>query len=185
MLVPGTVDPIIAKVGVNAYYSTVEIHKVDSETRDNEPQGQATLEGAEYGIYTEDGDLVTTLVTDEDGYAISEPVLSSGSYYLEEISRSLGYHLDRHRHYFEISDGENPSITVTEDVVKNYISILKQYEFVDGNTTFLNAESGITFEIYYPDGRKWGQMTTDKNGYAIYKIVQKPKSYKQRTENYN
>ncbi len=52
-------------------------------------------------------------------------------------------------------------------MVKNYVSILKQYDYVDGQTTFLNAEKGITFEIFYPNGDKFDEITTDKNGYAI------------------
>ena len=65
---------------------------------------------------------------------------------------------------------ENTKINVKEKVVKNYISILKQYDYVDGNTTFLNAEAGVKFEIYYPDGRLFDTITTDKNGYATKNI---------------
>ena len=61
---------------------------------------------------------------------------------------------------------ESETVEVFETVVKNYISILKQYEFVDGDTTFLNAEKDITFEIFYPNGDKFDEITTDKNGYA-------------------
>lgn len=53
---------------------------------------------------------------------------------------------------------------------KNYISILKQYDYVDGKTTFLNAEPNVKFEIYYPDGRLFDTITTDKNGYATKNI---------------
>ena len=66
----------------------------------------------------------------------------------------------------DIKGKESASVDVVEKVIKNYVSILKQYEQVDGNTTFLNAEKGITFEIYYPNGNKYGEIKTDKNGYA-------------------
>ena len=52
----------------------------------------------------------------------------------------------------------------------NYISILKQYDYVDGNTQFLNAEANVKFEIFYPNGTKYGEIMTDRNGYATLDI---------------
>ena len=165
MMVPGTTDPVIAKIRVNSYTAFVEGHKKDSET--GKAQGQATLKGAEYGVYeTSTGRLVTTVVTDENGYFKSNAVLSWNDYYLQEIKPSEGYELDTTRYNVDIKGKESASVDVVEKVIKNYVSILKQYEQVDGNTTFLNAEKGITFEIYYPNGNKYGEITTDKNGYA-------------------
>lgn len=169
MLVPGWVDPVIAKIRINSYSSPVEITKKDSETKTAIPQGQSFLKNAKYGVYeASTGKLVTTITTDENGYAKSDAVLGWNSYYLQEISPSEGYLLDSTKYYIDMRGKEIESVDVYETVVKNYISILKQYEFVDGNTTFLNAEKGITFEIYYPgnDNRKYGEITTDKNGYA-------------------
>ncbi len=166
MLVPGTVDPVVASFKINAYYGSVEINKLDSQTAEI-PQGQASLKGAVYGVYKSDGTLLTKITTDANGYGKSSAVLSYGSgYYLQEISPSTGYYLDETRYYFDSKGVALVSKDVIEEVIKNYISILKQYDYVDGNTTLLNAESDITFEIYYPDGTKYGEITTDKNGYA-------------------
>ena len=49
---------------------------------------------------------------------------------------------------------------MTTHTTEELRAILKQYEQVDGNTTFLNAEKGITFEIYYPNGNKYGEIKT-------------------------
>ena len=167
MLVPGMVDPVIAKIRVNSYYGAAEIVKKDNETNTTAPQGQATLKGAKYGVYeTSTGNLITTIETDENGYAKSNPVLSWNDYYIQEITPSEGYLLDNTKYNFDMRGKENEHIEVVEQVVKNYVSILKQYDFVDGNTTFLNAESGIKFEIYYPNGNLFDTITTDKNGYA-------------------
>lgn len=171
MFVPGTVDPVVAGIRINSYYSPVKVLKKDSETLTNTPQGQATLKGATYGVYEkETGKQVTTITTDENGYAESGAVLSYNQYYLQEIDASTGYLVDNTRYEFDMRGKESESVEVFETVVKNYISILKQYEFVDGNTTFLNAEKGITFEIYYPNGTLFDTITTDKNGYATLNI---------------
>lgn len=167
MFVSGMVDPIIAKIRINSYYSPVEMFKKDIETNTNTPQGQATLKGAKYGIYEQStGNLVATIETNEEGYAKSDSVLSWNEYYLQEISPSEGYLLDNTKYHFDIKGKESETIEVFETIAKNYISILKQYEYVDGNTTFLNAEQGITFEIYNSNGNKFDEITTDKNGYA-------------------
>ena len=170
MMIPGTTDPVIAKIRVNSYYSSVEINKKDDETKTSVAQGQATLKGAVYGVYKTDGTLVTKITTDENGYGKSANVLSYGSYYLKEITPSEGYLLDNTKYDFDSKAVELSNLDVYETVVKNYISILKQYEFVDENTTFLNAENGIQFEIYYPDGTLYDTITTDKNGYATLDI---------------
>lgn len=167
MLVPGMVDPVIAKIRINSYYSPVELIKKDKETNTTVAQGQATLKGAKYGVYEQStGKLITTIETNEEGYAKSNPVLSWNDYYLQEISPSEGYLLDNTKYNFDMRGKESETVEVFETVVKNYISILKQYEFVDGDTTFLNAEKDITFEIFYPNGDKFDEITTDKNGYA-------------------
>lgn len=167
MFVPGTVDPVIARIRVNSYYSTVEINKKDKETNTNVAQGQATLENAVYGVFEKStGNQVATITTDSNGYGKSDKVLSYNEYYIQEISSSNGYLLDNTRYDINLKGKENESIDVFEQILKNYISILKQYDYVDGNTTFLNAEKDITFEIYYPNGDKFSEITTDKNGYA-------------------
>lgn len=165
MFVPGTTDPVMARVRVNSYTTPVEGYKQDNETVT--AQGQATLKGAEYGIYeTATGRLVTTVVTDENGYFKSDAVLSWNDYYLQEIKPSEGYELDKTRYNVDVKGKESARVDVVEKVIKNYISILKQYEYVEGETKFLNAEKGITFEIYFPNGNKFDEITTDKNGYA-------------------
>lgn len=167
MLVPGMVDPVIAKIRINSYSSPVELVKKDKETNSTVAQGQATLKGAKYGVYEQaTGKLVTTITTDENGYALSDPILEYKEYFIQEISPSNGYLLDNTKYNFDMRGKESESIEVFETVVKNYISILKQYEFVDGDTKFLNAEQNITFEILYPNGTKFAEIKTDKNGYA-------------------
>ena len=169
MMVADGVDPVVANVRVNAYYGAVELNKADSKTG-NIPQGQATLSGAVYGVYSMDGTLVTKITTNSTGYGKSASVLKYGSYYVKEISPSKGYYLDNSRYSVDVKGKVSVTMNVKEDVITNYISILKQYDYADENATFLNAEKGITFEIYYTAGRLFKTITTDKNEYATIEI---------------
>ena len=168
MIVPGTVDPVVANVKVNAYLGNIEMTKADEITE--VAQGQATLKGAVYGVYRTDGTEVTRITTDENGYAKSDNVLSYGTYYLKEITPSEGYYLDNNKYSFDSKGQASVSMNVTEKVVENRISILKQYEYINGNTEFLTAEKDIQFEISYPNGTILKTVTTDKNGYATFDL---------------
>ena len=86
------------------YCKTAQKNKKDKENNSSNSQGQATLQGARYGIYEQEtGKLVDIIETDQNGYAKSNPVLSWNSYYLMEISPSNGYLLDKTRYNFVIT----------------------------------------------------------------------------------
>lgn len=264
-IIPGIVDNIEGEFIINAEYGKVNIQKKDSEI--GVRQGEATLKGAEYGIYRRDNDiLMGTITTDENGYAESENILLYGNYYLKELKSSMGYKLDNNKYYFDINsnsknvhvdvfedvikgkikitkqdgetntckplgegilsgakyqivdinnkvvdtitinddctgiskklpygkykvkeieaskgykidnniydvfiDSDNLEINVIsrEDIIKNRISILKQYDYVEENSMFVNAEVNIIFEIYDSNNFKYDTIITDKNGYAL------------------
>ena len=92
------------------------------------------------------------------------------NYKIKEKTQSKGYYIDTEIYNANITEDNVINITSKEQVIKNYISILKQYDYVNETTQFLNAEANIRFEIFYPDGTKFGEMTTDKNGYATMNI---------------
>lgn len=149
----------------NVIKGRIVINKIDSENNSCTPQGQATLSGAIFIIKDSNNNIVDRISTNENCVATSKE-LPYGNYKIEEQSPSEGYYLNNNKFNVFINDNTDYSVTVKEEVVKNYISILKQYNYVNGNTTFLNAEKNITFEIYYPNGAKYGEVTTDQNGYA-------------------
>lgn len=168
LIVFGNTDPVYSDIKVNAYYGSIEINKQDSQTIT--ASGQATLKGAIYGIFKPDGTLVAEITTDENGYATSGEILEIGDYYLQEIIPSKGYKLDHSKYNFTINGKVPVNMVVNEDIIENDISILKQFGDVNGETTFLNAEADVVFEIYYPNGTKYKEITTDKNGHASTKL---------------
>ncbi|WP_164489216.1 SpaA isopeptide-forming pilin-related protein [Ruminococcus sp. Marseille-P6503] len=153
---------------------TAEVVKKDSETV--AAQGNGTLAGAVYGIYR-DGELVDTYTTDENGYFKTKEYVC-GNYTIQEISPSEGYLLDE-TVYPVGSEAKNFTIesnlipmTVTEDVIKGKISIIKHSD--DGSTQIETPEVGAEFEVYLKstgsyeaakDSEK-DYLVCDKNGYA-------------------
>lgn len=175
-LVPGNVDPTIARIRLNSYYGGVELTKEDSETKTS--QGNATLKGAEYGIYNkETNELITSLITDENGKATSNQVLEYGEYYIKEIKPSEGYLIDNNKYEFESKGTELYSLTVKEQVIKANININKYYlPIISGEKT---PEPNVKFDLLNSDGTRINELITDENGvisfslpYGKYKLHQ-------------
>lgn len=153
---------------------TVEVTKQDSET--TSAQGNGTLAGAVYGLY-KGGELADTYTTDENGYFKTKEYVC-GNYTIQEISPSAGYLLDTTVH----SVGTEPekytiesnliSMTVTEDVVKGNIAIIKHSN--DGSTQIETPEVGAEFEVYLKSSGSYANaveterdyLTCDENGFA-------------------
>ena len=153
----------------NVIKGRIKVNKIDSETKTCKALGQATLVGAKFDIKDHNNNVVDTITIGDDCTATSK-YLPYGKYTIVETKQPTGYYINTEVFEQFISVKQDYSITVKEDVIKNFISILKQYDYVNGNTTFLNAEANITFEIFYPDGTKYGEVKTDKNGYATLDI---------------
>ena len=153
---------------------TVEVTKQDSETTSE--QGNGTLAGAVYGLYL-DGELVDQYVTDENGYFKTKEYVC-GNYTVQEISPSEGYLLDE-TVYSVGAEAENYfiehnplSMTVTEDVIKGNIAIIKHSD--DGYTQIETPEVGAEFEVYLKSASSYENaaeserdyLTCDENGFA-------------------
>ena len=161
----GYSDPVKANIKMNVVGGKIEITKVDNDCNCTTPQGQASLINAVYEVYNESDKLIATLKIGENNKAITD-YLPLGTYKIKEKTSSKGYYINNEVYTAKVTSADTVSVTVKESVIKNYISILKQYDYVDGTTQFLNAEKDIVFEIFYPDGRKFDEIKTDKNGYA-------------------
>ena len=153
---------------------TVEVTKQDSET--TSAQGDGTLAGAVYGLY-KDGELADTYTTDENGYFKTKEYVC-GNYTVQEISPSEGYLLDE-TVYSVGAEAENYfiehnplSMTVTEDVIKGNIAIIKHSD--DGSTQIETPEVGAEFEVYLKSTGSYenaaeierDHLTCDENGFA-------------------
>ena len=156
---------------------TLEVTKKDSEN--GSAQGNASLAGAVYGVF-KDSVLKDEYTTDENGYFKSKEYVC-GNYTVQEISPSEGYLLDK-TVYSVGAEAENYSIehnpismTVTEDVIKGNIAIIKHSD--DGSTQIETPEVGAEFEVYLKSSGSYeaakdsekDYLVCDENGYAATK----------------
>ncbi len=158
---------------------TLEVTKQDSETVS--AQGDGSLAGAVYGIYR-DGELMDTYTTDENGYFKTKEYIC-GDYTVGEISPSEGYLLDESVYSVGADAGnftlENNavSMTVTEDVIKGNIAIIKHSD--NGSTQIETPEAGAEFEVYLKSAGSYENaaeavrdiLTCDENGFAQTKLL--------------
>lgn len=156
---------------------TLEVTKKDSEKA--EKQGDASLAGAVYGVF-KDSVLIDEYTTDENGYFKTKEYVC-GNYTVQEISPSEGYLLDK-TVYSVGAEAENYSIehnpismTVTEDVIKGNIAIIKHSD--DCSTQIETPEVGAEFEVYLKSSGSYeaakdsekDYLVCDENGYAATK----------------
>jgi len=144
-----------------------------------ETQGDASLEGAVYGVY-KNGVLVDKYTTDKNGYFITDyyPCEDDTVWTLREISPSEGYLLNETEYYLDTSC-ENFTIEyntifpdVYEHIIKGNVSLIKHSD--DGSTQVETPEEGAKFHIYLKSAGSYANaketeraiLVCDEHGYA-------------------
>ncbi|PQE59750.1 MSCRAMM family protein [Enterococcus faecium] len=174
--------------------STV-LTKVDAETG-SETQGQATFNGAQYGLFHEDGtpvkwseafkpeyvegnklegDNITFEMTDKLQKA-SVKHLALGKYYWKETKAPEGYQLDNTKREFEITYKDQDTQVIAtesvskENVVKFTLDGFKYVESKSGSTK--SGYNGIEFKLTPINDTKGETISTktvtNKDGYDGY-----------------
>ncbi len=165
----------------------VLVEKWDSETEQNKPQGKAMLSGTKIqiislndspvtvdGVVQNKGDVITTLVTDENGTAqTGESYLPYGSYRLKEAEPPEGYNctgvLSRD---FEIrEDGvkvemNTSSKAIKNDIIRGGVALVKFREDTDEEQDQKTSLEGIVFSITSKTTKEQYEIVTDERGYA-------------------
>lgn len=140
-------------------------------------QGDATLEGATYGLYY-NGTLLGTYTTDKNGYFQTDYYVCGEGYYLKEIYSSNGYLVDTSEYQIDCKaekytvEFNTEYLDVYEDIIKGNIEIAKHTD--DGGTQIGTPEVGAVFEIYLKtagsyDNAKDGErdiLEIDESGFA-------------------
>lgn len=170
-----------SSVDEQIYRGGVKIQKRDQETKKAEPQGSATLEGAEFTIttlnehpvivedktYTKD-QVVMNLVTDENGLAsTAKDALPFGHYRVDETKSPKGYlNVGTISIEFDITkNAEIVELTAEDSSILNQVmrGDLELVKVSDGEQKRL---SDIPFTITSVTTGESHTIVTDKNGYA-------------------
>lgn len=163
----------------------IKLKKQDSETGDDS-QGDATLVGAQYGIYA---DAATTKLLDEvtigqDRTALSKKIALNGAsrtVYVKETKAPTGYNMDQTIHTVKVDQTNDTTevflgnLTSKEDVIKGGFDLVKfankplLQSVMEGlpegqKAPLLGAEFTVSLKS---NPEKSYKMTTDKNGKAI------------------
>ncbi len=153
----------------------VEVVKKDNE--EDEAQGDATLEGAVYGLYN-NGELVQEYTTDAQGKFTTDYEICGNKWTLKEKKASEGYNLDKT--VYPIPAGaKNFKIElntikkdVYEPVIKGKINIIKHSNTCDEQIE--TPEKGAEFQVYLKSAGSYEKakpyekdiVVTDENGFA-------------------
>ena len=142
----------------------VAVKKTDSEIAD------LNLEGAEFTIYDNNKNAVSTITTNKDGYAESEP-LNYGTYTMQETKAPKGYLLSNKVWDININENDKTyTFDVSNDVIKGKLQIVK----VDSENEEKPVE-GAGFDVIavnvngIKEGTVVDHVVTDKDGFAYTK----------------
>ena len=159
----GVHDPVVAKVKLNVKGGRVEIIKTDADTGTTMPSGQASLVGAKFGVYDVNDNLITTLTTDSNSYAISDYLPSLNVFYIKELEAPKGYVLNTEKYYFKLDkDNLLASINISNKVIERKYEITKVV--ASNKTQIMTPEVNVEFGIYDYNNNLIKTLKTDSDG---------------------
>lgn len=170
----GDLGRLNASFNVKVINTKIELSKVDKDTKETTPQGEASLDGAIYKLYDMSDKEISTLEIKNNQSVIENIPL--GKYYLVEEKAGTGYTQNTNKYEIEITE-DNPTVQLVLEnkVIEKKITITKKYG--EGNT-YLN-EKDISFMVLNNKGDLIKTITTDENGivditlpYGTYKLIQ-------------
>ena len=123
--------------------------KSDSET--GKPQGDASLENAEYGVF-KNGQLVDSYFTGPNGDFTTDWYVCDDDWTIKELEPSEGYLLNPEVYevgadpeLYELEDNA-VAVDAADDVLKGRVALIKHSD--DGSTGIENPEENAEFQIF-------------------------------------
>ena len=147
---------------------TVTVTKSDVEK--GLPQGNATLAGAQYGIYKGET-LIDSYFTDENGQFTTKEYVCDYDWTVREIAPSEGYLLDATIHkvgaepeLYTIEHNQTAN-DVSEQVIKGNLAIIKHTD--NGDTQIETPEEGAEFAIWLKSAGSYENANADEKDYLV------------------
>lgn len=147
----------------------IRVRKVDLDNN------EIRLKGVEFNVLDETGNIVDTLITDENGEAISKLLRANKKYTLQETKTLENYVLNEETKVVTLQPAEITSVTFENEKIKGYIQVTKT-SAEDNKYSELPKGSplpDVKFEVYDAEDNLVDTITTDKDGKAITKELLK------------
>lgn len=170
----GNIEDEIINIEIEVVKTKLNINKIDYDTKNIYPQGEASLNNATIGIYDEKMTYIKEYLVENNQIIIEN--LNFGKYYLKEIKPGIGYNLNTNIYEININKNNiNQTLNIENKVIKKKIIIKKKY----GELNNLNNEPNIQFKIYDKNKNMIKIIETNKQGvaeielpYGKYTIIQ-------------
>ena len=146
----------------------IEVYKVDYE--DNEIK----LEGVEFQVINSNGEIVETIVTNSDGYAITSRI-PIGEYTLKETKTDNMHILNEEIVKVDVTTDIISKLKITNERIKGQIKVIKTSEddnFIKGKEAGSPIEN-VKFEVYDSNNNLVDEITTSADGTAITRLLDK------------
>ena len=157
----GNIEDEIINIEIEVVKTKLNINKIDYDTKNIYPQGEASLNNATIGIYDEKMTYIKEYLVENNQIIIEN--LNFGKYYLKEIKPGIGYNLNTNIYEININKNNiNQTLNIENKVIKKKIIIKKKY----GELNNLNNEPNIQFKIYDKNKNMIKIIETNNKGVA-------------------
>ena len=171
-----------ATVSFNNTLKKFKLTVIKADAEQGAAQGNASLAGAEYGIY-KGNQLMDTYTTDADGGFITKYYVCGNDWSLKELTAGEGYLVTKGSEHIGAepknytAEYNGISLNVKETVKKGKIAIIKHSD--DGSTKIETPEKGAEFEVFLKSAGSYASaketerdtLVCDKNGFAETKAL--------------
>ena len=133
----------------------IKVIKVDKDNN------EIKLKGVKFNVLDEDGNILETIITDENGEALTKEyaIRDFEKLILQEIETLKEYKLNTQKESIELKANEIVDVIFENEIKKGKIKIIK----VDKDNNEIKLE-GVTFEVLDEDGKVVQTLITDENG---------------------
>lgn len=171
-----------ATVSFNNTLKKFKLTVIKADAEQGAAQGNASLAGAEYGIY-KGNQLIDTYTTDADGRFTTKYYVCGNDWSLKELTAGEGYLVAKDSEHIGAepknytAEYNGISLNVKETVKKGRIAIIKHTD--DGSTKIETPEKGAEFEVFLRSAGSYANaketerdtLVCDKNGFAETKAL--------------
>ncbi len=151
----------------------IKVIKVDKDNN------EIKLEGVEFEVYDEAGNLVESLVTDQNGEAVTKKLPIDQKYTIKETKTLENYVLSDEEKTVVLEENQITTLNFANEKIKGYIEITK----VSADDNSITNEKkgtalkGAIFEIYNEKDELVDTITTKEDGKATSKLLEYGKYY--------